>query len=96
MDNEEGLLSRKEFWIGACALIVFIYVVALVLLALVGMHSGLVRLAMLMLVVHAIELPIAFKRLADRKPDPARVVPLTLLFGAAWWVPAQRGIFPVA
>ena len=89
------LLDRKEFWLGAMALIAFIYLIALVLLLLVGTHNPLVRLAVFMLIVHAIELPIAFKRLAPLKPNPQKLVPLVLLFGAAWWVPAQKGMFPV-
>lgn len=90
------LLDRKEFWLGAMALIAFIYLIALVLLMLVGTHTFIVKLALLMLAVHALELPIAFKRLAPRKPRPQKLVPLVLLFGAAWWVPAQKGLFPVA
>ena len=90
------LLERKEFWIGACALIGFIYLIALLLLLLVGTHAMPVRLAFLMLVVHIIEVPLAFKRLAPQKPNPQRLVLLTLVFGAAWWVPAQKGMFPVA
>ncbi len=94
--TKEELFDNKAFWVAMCALIVFIYFIALVLLAMVGPKAGIVRLAFVMLLVHAIEIPLAFKRLAGKNPDPARLVPLTLVFGAAWWFPAQRGIFPVA
>jgi hypothetical protein len=93
--TKEELFDNKAFWFAMCGVVAFIYFIALVLLALVGTKAGIVRLALVMLVVHAFEVPMAMKRLAGKNPDPARLIPLTLVFGAAWWLPAQRGLFPV-
>ena len=88
------MLERKEFWLGACALIGFVYIIGAALVLTVGSHNVFTRLALVMLVVHVLELPLAFKRLAPLKIPRERLVPLTLLFGAAWWLPTQKGIFP--
>lgn len=90
------MLDNRNFWIAACTLIAGVYVVAAVFALQFGFSHRIVRLALLMLAVHVLELPLAFKRLAPQSPDAARLVPLTLLFGAAWWLPAQRKIFRAA
>ena len=90
------MLNNRNFWIGFCALVALFYAVAAVQALQYGFAPRIVRFALIVLAVHVMEMPLAFKRLADRKPQPLRVVALTLLFGAAWWMPAQRGLFPVA
>lgn len=91
----QQLMDRKEFWLAICALIGFVYFIALILLMIVGTGNSIVRLAIVMLLVHVAEIPLAVKRLADKNPDRNRLIALTLIFGAGWWMPAQRGIFPV-
>lgn len=90
------MLDNRNFWIVACALVALFYAGAVAMAAQYGLSHRMVRFALIVLAVHALELPLAFKRLSPRKPSPARVVGMGLLFGAAWWVPAQRGIFAVA
>ena len=50
-------------------------------------------MAAIVLLVHVLELPLAFRALRDRNPSRRRVIAATLAFGAAWWLPARRGLF---
>ena len=90
------MLDKKGFWIACCAVIALTYAAAIVLAAQYGFAHRAVRLALIMLAVHLLEIPLAFKRLAGKNAQPLRVAALTFLFGAAWWVPARRGLFAVA
>lgn len=89
------MTANRNFWIAACAVIALIYAAAIAFAAQYGLAHKVVRLALIMLAVHLLEIPLAFKRLAGKSAQPARVAVLTLVFGAAWWLPAQRGLFPV-
>lgn len=44
-------------------------------------------LALLLLVAHTLELPIAFMKLRGKDLPPLEVVGKTLLYGFTWWLP---------
>ncbi|HEX4878527.1 MAG TPA: hypothetical protein VFV39_01675 [Limnobacter sp.] len=63
----------------------WIVVPAYLLLSLV--MPFLLALAILLLVAHTLELPIAFMRLKGKNLPPMEVVGKTLLYGFTWWLP---------
>ena len=90
------MTQSKPFWLALMLGLLVFYAYALVQ----GLNHGLMQrpviLALLFLAAHTFEIPVAFKALRDRKPNPARVVVATIGFGLAWWIPAKRGLFAVA
>lgn len=89
------MLGKKAFWIGMILVICGLYAAVLVLVLQGELPERLARLVAVVLAVHVIEIPLAFRRLRGRQAQPLRVAFATLLFGAAWWLPAQRGLFAV-
>ena len=89
------MMNNKSFWGVQMAALSLLYVSALwVFLA--GEHTHpTVLISALLLAAHALEIPLAFYVLKGRSASAARVIPLTLLFGLIWWIPARRGIFKV-
>jgi hypothetical protein len=88
--------AKPEFWYALMGGLLALYALAIVV-ALQGQVTHVaVRLTLAILVAHVLELPLAFRMLKDRQPRAARVVVATLLFGLLWWLPARRGLLPVA
>lgn len=90
------MLDRKEFWLAIMAAIALLYAGALWMILQGHPAHPLVRISIIFVLAHVLELPLAFRALRDRNPDRKRVTAATLVFGAAWWVPARRGVFAVA
>lgn len=90
------MLDNRNFWIALGAVLVAIYLAALLFLLQGQTGHVLVRLSAIILVAHLLEIPLAFHRLREKKPDPLRLVALTFVFGLVWWVPARRGVFAAA
>lgn len=90
------MLNHRNFWYAQMAALLAFYGAAL-LLALQGhgMEHLAVRVAVIFLAVHVLEIPLAFYLLKGRKPRTLRVVLGTLLFGLIWWLPARRGLLAV-
>lgn len=89
------MLNSKPFLFGSMFGCCVIYLAAL-WLALQGHTThGLVIAAAVLLIAHALEIPLALRKLQKLDPSLPRLVVLTLLFGLLWWVPARRGLFPV-
>ena len=89
------MTDRKGFWIGTILVIAAVYAFALVLALQGRLPAWGVRFAIVLFAAHALEIPVAFRKLRGKDPQPLRVVLATLLFGLAWWMPAQRGLFAV-
>jgi len=87
------VIDKPWFWYPAHCVQIAFWLTALWLLC--SGHSGhwVVSLATTMLISHIVELPLVFRMLRERKPAAARVIPLTILFGLTWFVPARRGVF---
>ena len=73
--------------------LVVLYAFALVLVLEGQWAHRVVRLSLMVLAVHVLELPLAFHALKGRPRQLGRVIPATLLFGALWWLPVKRGVF---
>ena len=87
------MLDDRRFWYGLMAALLAIYAAGAVV-ALAGHPThALVRLSLILLAAHVLELPLAFRALRGRPLQRARVVLATLVFGGVWWIPARRGVF---
>jgi len=89
------MLNKPLFWISQMALLSAVYLFAAFKLLQGDSSHIMVTIAAVLLIAHALEIPLAYRVLKDRQPSAARLLPLTLLFGLIWWVPARRGIFKV-
>ncbi len=89
------MLNKPLFWTSQMALLIAVYLFAAFKLVQGDSAHIVVTIAAVLLIAHALEIPLAWRVLKDRAPSVARLLPLTLLFGLIWWIPARRGIFKV-
>ncbi|MGH8529776.1 MAG: hypothetical protein ACRETN_08040 [Nevskiales bacterium] len=89
------MLNNRSFWIAQLFGLSLLYIVALGLAWQGQTSHWIVLLAVIILIAHVLEIPLAFRVLKPRNPEPVRVLVLTLIFGLLWWVPAKRGLFTV-
>lgn len=88
------MIDKPYFWYPAHCVQIAFWLVALWLLCSGHDKHWVVSLATTMLISHIVELPFVFRMLRSRNPSASRVIPLTILFGLTWFVPARRGVFP--
>ena len=89
------MAQDKRFWLAAMGGLLAFYAFAALQLAQHGLMQRPVLVALGLVAAHVLELPVAFRRLRERNPEPGRVVAATLVFGLLWWIPASRGLFAV-
>lgn len=87
------MTNKPMFWIVMMAACGLVYLAALALAYQGQAHHPVVWLAAILLVAHVLEIPMAFKKLKGKNPQPLRLIVATTLFGLLWWVPASRGVF---
>jgi len=90
------MLDSKPFWIFLDAIVAVIWVTALALLLSGHSHHWFVWFAEFVAVIHALEIPFAFRVLAGRRVSSVRICLLTLIFGFTWWLPVRRGVYAAA
>lgn len=90
------MLDKRSFWLALMAAIVLLYAGGALMLLLGQPAHPLVRISAIVMLAHVLELPLAFRALRGRGASAARVGVATLAFGAAWWLPARRGLFAAA
>lgn len=89
------MTNNKSFWGFQMAALLAVYAAAL-LIGLSGNHDHIiVKIGVILLVAHALEIPLSLYMLRGRSASLPRLLVLTLLFGLIWWVPARRGLFSV-
>lgn len=89
------MLNNKNFWIAQMVGLGLLYALGIFLWAQGQATHPLALLCVVIVALHVLEIPWAFKVLKARNPQPLRVLLMTLVFGLLWWVPAQRGLFAV-
>jgi hypothetical protein len=89
------MLDNRMLWIVLGASLLALYAAGLVLAVQGQLGHVLVRLSVIILAAHLLEIPLAFRRLRGKEASPARVMGLTFVFGLVWWLPASRGVFAV-
>lgn len=87
------MLDKKSFWIAPMIGLLALYGAALALALKGDTGHPLVRIMLITLAVHVLEIPLAFARLKGRAAQPLRVIVGTQIFGLLWWLPAQRSVF---
>lgn len=87
------MIDNKNFWliINAGALVlhaagVYFYVTQ-------GFTSSIAQLWGLIIIIHILEIPLAFLAVRERRIAWSLTMINTLLFGFTWWVPARRGLY---
>ena len=89
------MTNNKSFWGVQMAALLAVYAAAL-FIGLSGDHDHIiVKIGAILLVAHALEIPLSLYMLRGRSASLPRLLVLTLLFGLIWWVPARRGLFSV-
>jgi hypothetical protein len=89
------MFETRRFWLSQMLVLIVFYAVAVVL-TLYGMTTHwVVKVAVVLLAAHVLEIPLAFYVLRARNPQAVRVMIATLLFGLVWWIPAKRGLVAV-
>ena len=89
------MLNQKPFWLVQMIGLSALYAYSL-WLALSGQPTHMaVLVSALLLGAHVLEIPLAMRQLKAKQPSMARLIPLTILFGLIWWIPARRGVFEV-
>lgn len=90
------MFKTRGFWLSQMLVLTMLYTAAIVL-NLNGLTSHVVvKVAIVLLAAHVLEIPLAFYVLRDRNPQALRVMIGTLLFGLIWWIPARRGLLAVS
>jgi hypothetical protein len=89
------MFNTRGFWLSQMLVLIVLYAAAIVL-SLNGLTSHVVvKVAIVVLAAHVLEIPLAFYVLRGRDPQALRVIGGTLLFGLIWWIPARRGLLAV-
>ncbi|MFA5939953.1 MAG: hypothetical protein WC809_11415 [Sinimarinibacterium sp.] len=89
------MFKTRGFWLSQMLVLIVFYAAAIVL-SLNGLTSHVVvKVAMVLLAAHILEIPLAFYALRGRNPQALRVMIATSLFGLIWWIPAKRGLLAV-
>jgi uncharacterized membrane protein HdeD (DUF308 family) len=90
------MTNQRGFWLAMNVGLAIYYTYAAFLFATGTPWTNiLVLAAILILGAHVLEIPVSMKVLRDKNPAMGRLLPLTILFGLTWWVPAKKGIFAV-
>ncbi|SEQ90764.1 hypothetical protein SAMN04488038_11288 [Solimonas aquatica] len=90
------MLEKSEFWLALMAGMVLFYCYALLLLVQGLLEHSVLMISLILLAVHALEIPLASRAVKARGIGLGRLLLPTLLFGIVWWLPASRGTFSEA
>lgn len=85
--------NKPSFWLIQIAGLSLLYLAAVALAVSGESAHWVVKLCLLLLAIHVLELPLAMRALKGKPVAPARLLLLTVLYGLLWWVPASRGVF---
>lgn len=89
------MTDLKEFWQVLNGFLLAWYLIAAALVIDGRLDHWAVLIAGIILVAHVLEIPLAMRQLADKKPSMWRLLLFTVLFGLTWWYPARKGLFSV-
>lgn len=87
------MLGNKKFWLVNNALALVLHVAGVYLYVTQGFANPLVQLWAIIVIIHILEIPLAFLALKERAIPWGLTIINTLIFGFTWWVPAKRGIY---
>jgi len=87
------MIDNKRFWLANNAATVLLHVAGIGLYVTEGFTNPLVTLWGIIVIIHILEIPLAFLAVKDRPIPWGLTVFNTLIFGFTWWIPARRGLY---
>lgn len=87
------MLDNRNFWLVNNALVLVLHALGVYLYVTQGFTHPLAQLWGLIVIIHILEIPLAFLAVRERRIAWSLTMINTLLFGFTWWVPARRGIY---
>ncbi len=90
------MTNKRNFWLALMAATLLFWLAALTVFLTEQTLQRIVIVALIVLGLHLLEIPIAFRVLRARRPQPLRLIVATLLFGVLWLAPARRGLVAVS
>lgn len=87
------MIDSKRFWQANNVVVVLLHVAGIAAYVLYGFEAPVARLWAIIVIIHILEIPLAFIALQDRAVPWGLTVINTLVFGFTWWVPVRRGIY---
>ena len=89
------MLKSRPFWLFNNLVLTAFHIGAIVALSLDAnaFEQLWVKIWALLLVLHVMELPIAFLATKERPASLVQTILMTILFGFTWWLPVRLGVF---
>ncbi len=87
------MLNNKNFWLTLNAGALILHAAGVYLYVTQGFTNPIVQLWGLIVIIHILEIPLAFLAVRERRILWSLTMINTLLFGFTWWVPARRGLY---
>lgn len=87
------MIDNPRFWLANNAVVLLLHALGAGLYVTEGFDNTLVQLWAIIVVIHVLELPLAFLAVRDRAIPWSLTIFNTLIFGFTWWVPARRGVY---
>ena len=87
------VLYRKKCWITQNVIVSTFWLTVLCSLAMNRRDHRLIMFFETVLLVHAIEIPVALHTLKRRGVPRIRICLLTLVYGFTWWLPVKLGVY---
>lgn len=87
------MIDNRRFWLAGTLVTLLLHAAGLGLYVAQGFASPVAQLWAVIIVIHILEIPLAFLAVAERHIPWGLTVINTLIFGFTWWVPTRRGVF---
>ncbi|MDY6942957.1 MAG: hypothetical protein SVU69_08070 [Pseudomonadota bacterium] len=89
------MFESRSFWIAQGAGIIAFHMAAIAVMAITGQWFAhpLGMLWLIILVIHVLEIGVAFLALKDKDVPPMTLIAKTLVFGFIWWIPRRMGVY---
>ncbi len=89
------LADNRRFWLACNGILMVLHVIGIFFYVSHGLEQPLATLWAIVLLIHILELPLAFLLLRGRHMAWGTTVIMTLVFGFTWWVPTRRSVYHV-
>lgn len=87
------MADNKYFWWSIGTIVGLLHVAGIVCYLLYGLDNPITKIWLIILGIHALEIPMAAVALQNKRIATPKIMLKTLIFGFTWWVPARRGIY---
>lgn len=87
------MIDNRRFWLANNAIVLAFHALGVGLYVVQGFANPLAQLWAIIVVIHVLEIPMAFIATKERMIPWGLTVFNTVVFGFTWWVPARRGVY---